>query len=138
MTSNLNLSTRLSLRVTGLRVLPLGGLFPQFPYSSLYTRPGACFKCQSCRSGGRNQPTQGCSILRYHRRGLSRLVCRFSHQRSYREKRSHMEYYYVANPDSNASEFNHYAGILHEFSLDGLCYEHSFDWTKCQHPAILI
>ncbi len=37
------------------------------------------------------------------------------------------EYYYVANPDSNGGEFNHYAKILHEFSKDGLCYAHSYD-----------
>jgi hypothetical protein len=46
------------------------------------------------------------------------------------------EYYYVADPDSNAIEFNYYSSVLHVFSLDGLCYGHSYDDFFSQAAAL--
>ncbi len=48
------------------------------------------------------------------------------------------EYYYVANPDSNAGQFNQYSKVLHEFSLDGLCYGHSYDDYFSQAAALSV
>ncbi len=48
------------------------------------------------------------------------------------------QYYYQAVPDSNATEFNHYAAVLHENSLDGLCYGHSFDDYFMQDASLTV
>jgi len=37
------------------------------------------------------------------------------------------QYYYVDNPDSNVNQYNYYAKVLHQFSINGLCYGHSYD-----------
>jgi len=42
----------------------------------------------------------------------------------------------IVEPAMNAGQFNYYSKVLHENSIDGLCYGFAFDDVYFQHSGI--